>query len=392
MTPLSLPLDAIRDALPVLAGEVYLNTGGAGPLPLVAARAIERATRTALTRGRAGRAAYAAVTHDHDALRAAVGALLATSHDEIAIASSSTQAMGAFVWGIDWREGDEIVTTNLEHPGLMVPLRTVADRFGVSLRIVRLNGGDEPLEALVRAEAGLRTRLVALSHVSWATGARMDVEGAARAARDVGALVLVDGAQGAGAIPTNPRALGADGYAVAGHKWLLGPEGLGALWIRRESVSALKVSFGGMGSGTDHTMDGGVSIHAGARRLEIGTQPEILVPGWLAALEWLHGLGWEAIHEAIHIAAEKARARLSAIPGVRVLTPEGRQGGLVTFTVPGATPDEADARLFGMGVTARWLPFPAALRVTTGFFTDDRDLDRLCAAVSLIASSPTSRQ
>jgi L-cysteine/cystine lyase len=385
-------LDAVRDALPVLANEVYLNTGGAGPLPLVAGRAIERATRTALTRGRAGRGSYADMTHDHDALRAAVGAVLGTTHDEIAIASSSTQAMDAFIWGIDWRDGDEIVTTNLEHPGLMIPLRTVADRFGVTVRIVTLTGGDEPLEPLVRAETGPRTRLVALSHVSWATGARMDVEGAARAARDVGALVLVDGAQGAGAIPTDPRALGADGYAVAGHKWLLGPEGLGALWIRRETVSAMKVSFGGMSSGTDHTMDGRVKTHVGARRLEIGTQPEILVPGWLSALSWLDGLGWAAVHEAIHIAAGKARERLLAIPGVTVLTPAGRQAGLVTFTVPATSPEEADARLFEMGVTARWLPFPAALRVATGFFTDDRDLDRLAAAVSLIASSPSSRK
>jgi L-cysteine/cystine lyase len=386
VTPLSLPLPAIRDALPVLQTEAYLNTGGAGPLPLVAARAIERATRTALTRGRASRDAYHDITRHHDDLRAAVARLLAAGDDEIAISASATQAMNSFIWGIDWRPGDEIITTNLEHPGLTVPLRTVADRHDVALRVVTLDRGDEPLEPIVKAAARPTTRLVALSHVSWATGARMDVEGAARAALDVGALVLVDGAQGVGALPTDPRALGADGYAVSGHKWLLGPEGLGALWVRRESLDRLAVSFSGFSTGITHMVDGRLDHHRGARRFEISTHPEMLIPGWLASLRWLAELGWEGIHDAVRGAADRARSRLAEIPGVEVITPEARQAGLVTFTVRGASPDEADARLYDMGVTARWVPFPAALRVATGFFTDDRDLDRLAAAVSLIAS------
>lgn len=386
VTPPALPLDAIRDALPVLATEVYLNSGGAGPLPIVAARAIERAVHAALVRGRAGRAAYAEITEDHAALRAEVARTLAAGPDEIAIAGSSTQAMNAAIWGIDWQAGDEIVTTNLEHPGLAVPLRTAAERHGLALHVIRLEGGDEPLEERVRAVAGPRTRLVALSHVSWSTGGRMDVEGAARAAHDVGAFVLVDGAQGVGAIPTDPRALDADAYAVAAHKWLLGPEGLGALWVRRESLQRLRLSFSGFSSGTEHTSDGRLRAHPEARRFEVSTQPEVLVPGWLASLRWLDEIGWDEIHSRIQGAAAGARARLEAIPGVQVVTPPSHQAGLLTFTVAGADPEIADARLFAMGITARWVPEPRALRVATGFFTDERDLDRLAAAVSLIAS------
>jgi L-cysteine/cystine lyase len=385
VTP-ALSLDAIRDALPVLATEAYLNTGGAGPLPLTAARAIERAVQTALVRGRAGRAAYEEITRDHDALRAAVARTLSADAEEIAIAGSSTQAMNAAIWGLDWRPGDEAVTTSLEHPGLTVPLRAVANRHEVRLHVIALRAGDEPLEPLVRAVTGPRTRLVALSHVSWSTGARLDVEGAARAAREVGAFLLVDGAQGVGAIPTDPRALGADAYAVAAHKWLLGPEGLGALWVRRESLDRLRLSFSGFSSGTEHQADGRLHPHGGARRLEISTQAEVLVPGWLAALAWLDDLGWSWIHDRVRATAAAARARLGHIPGVEVLTPVSRPAGLVTFTVAGTDPDAADARLFARGVTARWIPDPPSLRISTGFFTDDHDLDRMAAAVSLIAS------
>src|SRR5262245_28766790 len=139
---------------------------------------------------------------EEERLRGDIGALLGAPASEVATAGSSTAAMNAVIWGIDWRAGDEAVTTDLEHPGLAVPLAQVARRHGVRVRILRLRTGAEDLDAAVSEVAGPRTRLIALSHVTWSTGARVDVEGASRAARRVGALVLVDGAQGIGAVPT----------------------------------------------------------------------------------------------------------------------------------------------------------------------------------------------
>jgi L-cysteine/cystine lyase len=379
-------LAVVRDALPSLARETYLNTGGAGPVPLVAARAVERAVATALRRGRGGLDAERETSALHDALRAALATALSGHPDEIAIAGSSTHALNAVIWGIDWSPGDEAVTTSLEHPGLAAPLRRVAQRRGVHLRVVALDRGDEDLEALIGAVVGPRTRLVALSHVAYSTGARLDVEGAARAARAAGALVLVDGAQGLGAVPTDPRALGADAYAVAAHKWLLGPEGLGALWVRREAIERIAPTFTGFASGTGHLPDGRLALHPGARRLEISTLPDLLVPGWLASLAWLGELGWDWIHARVAEAAAAARERLSAIPGVEVLTPAGHQAGLIVYRIAGVDPEAADARLQQQGIRGRWVPHPRALRVSAGFYTDDADLDRMASAVSLIAS------
>jgi L-cysteine/cystine lyase len=314
-------------------------------------------------------------------LRAAVGRVLGAPADEIALAESSTAAMNMVVWGIDWRPGDELVTTNLEHPGLAVPLAVAARRRGLRLRVLDLVDGDEDLQAAVSRVAGPRTRLVAVSHVAWSTGARVDVEGAALAAHEAGALVLVDGAQGAGAVPTDPRALGADAYAVASQKWLLGPEGLGALWVAPEAMERIDLTASGYESGTGHTRLGGVALHAGARRYEVSTKPDLLVPGWLASLAWLEGLGWDWVHERTRAAAATARERLAALPGVRVLTPPGESGGLVTFTVDGVDPEAAYAPLADDGVILRWVPNPRALRASAGFFTDEGDLDRLVAAV-----------
>ena len=379
-------LSAVRDALPVLGRLAYLNTGGAGPLPLVAARAVERAAAESLVTGRASLAAYEVVVARHDALRAEVAAALSARPEEIAIAGSSTAALDMALWGIDWREGDEVVTTNLEHPGLAVPLRLIAARRGVTVRMLELRDGDEDLEEAVGRVAGPRTRAVALSHVAWSTGAVLDVEGAARAAAAVGALFVLDGAQGIGAIPVDPRALGADAYAVPGHTWLLGPEGLGALWVRAESLERFGMTYGGYSSGTDHAQDGSFTPHPAARRLETSTLPELLVPGWLASLRWLRELGWDWVHRRAAEGAAAARARLEAIPGVRVVTPASRASTLVAYTVRGVAPEEADARLARAGVVGRWIPHPRALRLSVGFFTDDADLDRMGAAVALIAS------
>jgi L-cysteine/cystine lyase len=385
--PVPVDLAGARAALPCLARETYLNTGGAGPLPLPAAQAIEEALRRALARGRMGPAVAAEAEACEERLRAALARLLGGGPDEVALAQSSTDAMNRVIWGIDWRPGDEAVTTSLEHPGLAAPLRTMARRLDVRLHVLALERGDEDLEAAVGAVAGPRTRLVALSHVAYGTGARMDVEGAARAARAVGALTLVDGAQGVGALPTDARALGADAYAVPAQKWLLGPEGLGALWLAPEALARLDVTFTGFSSGTGHRPDGTFTLHPGAPRLEVSTHPALLLPGWLAALGWLEGLGWEAVHAGVLRAAAAVRRGLAAVPGVTVVTPPGDQAGLVTFTLAGHEPQAASQALSERGVIVRWLGHPEALRASAGFFTDDGDVGRLAAAATALTAA-----
>lgn len=377
-------LTGVRAELPSLAAEVYLNAGGSGPLPRRAAVAIGGAVDLGLGRGRLGPVASAENEEGAQRLRAAVGRLLGAPSREVALTGNSTSGLNAAIWGIDWRPGDEAITTPLEHPGLSVPLRVMAERTGATLRILDLADGSEDLEAAVAAAAGPRTRLVALSHVAYGTGAVLDVAGAARAARAVGALTVVDGAQGVGAIPTDPRALGADAYALPAQKWLLGPEGLGALWVRSESLDRIACTFSGYDTGTEHQPDGRVAIHPGARRFETSTPPEPLLPGWEASLAWLEELGWDWVHARVREAAAAARGRLEQIAGVRILTPAGDQAGLVTFVIRGVEPAAAYEALAAGGVVIRPVPHPAALRLSAGFYTDEADLERLEAGVRVL--------
>lgn len=370
-----------RSLLPTMAADAYLNTGGAGPLPIPAGDAMRAMIATQLAHGRMSARGVDEARERQAALRSAVARLLGRPASEIAIAQSSTHAMNQVIWGCGLGPGDEVVTTSMEHPGLVVPLARAAARSGARLRLIDAGDGDVPLADRVAAVCSRRTRLVALSHVSWLTGAVLDVAGAAEAARAVGALVLVDGAQAAGAIPVRPEAIGAHAYALPAQKWLLGPEGLGALWVASEAMERLDVTVSGYETGTGHGVDGSVVMHPDARRFEASTHPEILLAGWTASLAWLESIGWERIHRQTIQAATAFRAVLADIPGVRLDGPLGSGSGLVAFSLAGLPPERAAARLAAAGVIVRPLPAPGGLRASCAFFTDGSDLERLASGL-----------
>ena len=378
-------LRAVRAQLPSLAAAAYLNAGGCGPLPLAAADALRAWAESATGRVRGSLAAFEAMVADAAATREAAGRVVGAPAHEIALTANTTTGLNVVAWGIDWADGDEIVAPALEHPGMTVPLAVIARRHGAVIRWIDPDGSGDGLAAAVAAACGPRTRLVALSHVSWATGAVLDVEGAAGAARAAGALVLVDGAQSVGAIPVDVTSLGADAYAFPAHKWLLGPEGLGALWVAPGAMARIDLSASGYESGGEHAPGGVLTPHPSAERYEVSTPPAALLPVWRASLGWLEDLGWEWVHARTARAARRGRAALEEVPGVEVLTPPAPQAGLVTFVIPGRDPQAACALMAERGCIVRWLERPSALRASFGFFTDDSDLALLVECATAIA-------
>ena len=367
----------MRARLPALEAETYLNTGGAGPLPDLAADAMRAMVDAQVARGRMSAMAVDAGRERQAALRQAVGRVVGRPEEEVAIAQSSTHAMNVVIWGAGLKRGDNVVTTNMEHPGLAVPLAVAAARAGAKVRMVDVGDGSGPLEDVIGRAVTARTRLVALSHVSWMTGAVLDVAGAARAAASAGALTLVDGAQGAGAVAVDPIGWGIDAYAMPAQKWLLGPEGLGALWVRPDLFDRIAVTTAGFETGEEHGWDGSLVMHPDARRYEASTFPEILLAGWTASLAWLDGLGWDRVQEGTRVAAAACREALQGVPGVRLEAPRHAESGLVAFSVPGRSPEDIAGALAARGVIVRPLPEPGGLRASCGFFTNAGDIERL---------------
>jgi L-cysteine/cystine lyase len=382
-------LAAVREALPSLGAGIYLNTGSVGPIPAESAAAMAEFANWELTTGRAH------VDHWPEALqrlaeaRASVAAVLTTDPSAIAITHSTTDGMNAFTAAIDWRPGDHALTTCLEHAGAVGPLYALRAR-GIDIDFVDIGDGGDDERTLSAVEAALtpRTRLVVSSHVTWVTGAVLPIAQLAGLAHARGALFAVDGAQSVGAMLVDFEATGADAYAVAGQKWLLGPEGMGALAVRPDVAATLHPAFAGYFS--FETMDsvGNAVFHPGARRFEWGNFHRPSVIGMARSISWLSmyvGLDW--IYTRGTTMARRAADRLATIPGVTVLTPTHQMATLVTFRIDGWPAAEAlaelGARVFAI---ARTIDILDALRISVGFFTTEEELERFAEAVELLAS------
>ncbi len=384
-------LAVLRAGLPATHAGIYLNTGTAGPLPAEAAAAMAEIADRELAVGRATRESFEELLARLDEARAVVAAVLGTGMDLVALTHSTTEGINLALGTIDWRPGDRAVTTSLEHPGVTGPLALLRDRLGVEVVEAEIgDGGNDALTltALEDAAAGGRTRVIVASHVAWSTGALLPAAAIASLARRCGVVGILDGAQSAGAIPLAVDEIGADFYAVSGQKWLLGPEGMGALAVGRSVVSSVLPPVGGFFAASTHYAVGADALWPDARRFETAGLHKPSIVGLARSAGWLSmfvGLPWA--HERAARLAGVAADRLAAMPGVVLVTPRQRMATLVSFRVAGWTADEV-AEALGRRVHAivRSIPGLDAVRLSVAFFTTDDELRRVLDAVEEIAA------
>jgi len=346
-----------RAQFPVLDRLAYLNAGSAGPLPRSAVEAARASLDRDLAEGRGGKAYIDDFLELRDRIRRGIAAVLGTSADLVALTDSTTRGCQIVVAGLDLDAGDEIVTSDQEHFGLTGQLH------GSGARVVVAEADEEALLAAVTP----RTRLIAVSHVLWTTGRRLDLAGLRRSG---GPPLLVDGAQSAGAIP--PDLDGADFYTVSAQKWLCAPEPTGGLFVR--DPDRLRVALPGFLAAERHEADGSFVPRAGAQRFDSGWIGAATLAGLEAALgvhpEWRYEGG----------AKVAARCRELLEPLAEVVTPAGHST-LVSFRPPG-DPAELVAALNERGVVVRDLPGRNLVRASCGWWTSEDDLRRLADGVA----------
>jgi L-cysteine/cystine lyase len=350
-------VDDLRAQFPVLERIEYLNAGTTGPVPRRGCEAAVASLGRQLEEGRSGHDYFDGCVERIELLRARMAALMGADVGEVALTGSTTDGVNAALAALELGPGDEVVTSDEEHPGVLAPLGRLRERLGVSVRVAPF--------ADLAAAVGPRTRLVACSHVSWKTG--QVVDSAALAATD--ALVLLDGAQGLGAVPADVRALGCDFYAASGQKWLCGPNGLGYLYARAELIAGLPAPWPGYGNLADATRGLEFDLHPDARRLSVGFPPPHHVDWALAALDVLEGAGLAELQARAADLAEGLAGRL----GSRV-KPRGRST-LVTWAVE--DPEAEVARLAGEGYAIRDLPGTGTVRASVGAWSSEAALERL---------------
>jgi selenocysteine lyase/cysteine desulfurase len=353
-----------RSQFPVLERLAYLNAGTNGPVPRRAIEAAEASLRRQAEEGRSGSAFFEEISARGDELRARVAGLIGARDAELALTASTTDGVNSVLHALDLQPGDELLTSDEEHPGVLAPLAAARAR-GMSVR-------QAPFAELPAA-VGPGTRMVVCSHVSWVTGKVVDAAGLA--ASD--ALVLLDGAQGLGAVPVDVGELGCHFYAASGQKWLCGPNGIGYVYARADRVAGLRAPWPGWQVLDDPHDPLESPLHPDARRLATGFPAHHQVEWAHAALDVLEEPGIDRLQaRAVELATALAE-RLSG-RGLEV-APRGRST-LVSFAVD--DPPAALERVLAAGFVMRELPGTSYLRASVGAWTTDEELDRLTEVVA----------
>jgi selenocysteine lyase/cysteine desulfurase len=357
---------AFRSEFPVLERLAYLNAGANGPVPRAAIDAVAADLRAQAERGRGDPAFFEErMLRPAEALRGRVASLLGCSADELAFTSSTTGGVNTVLAALELGPGDEVLTSDEEHPGVLAPLAAGRARRGFQVRSVPF--------AEVAGEVGPRTRLVAVSHVSWVTGRVID-SGALRAS---GSPVLLDGAQGLGALPVDMRALGCDFYAASGQKWLCGPLGAGYLFTRGELLPELLPPAAGYQSLADASRPLELALHEDARRLDAGPLSSQDLAWALAALDVLERPALAAVQERAAGLAARLAGRLAELG--KEVAPRG-ESTLVSWRAD--DPEAEAARLREEDIVVRHLPGRPWVRASVGAWSSEEELDRLATSTS----------
>jgi cysteine desulfurase/selenocysteine lyase len=318
----------------------------------------------------------------------------ARSLKEVVYTSGTTESINlvARSWGEqNIGAGDLIVLTLLEHHSNIVPWQLLAARQGARVEYVDIDENGELRQDQFRALLEQNPKLVAFTQVSNAMGTITPAKAMTAAAKAAGATVLVDGAQGAPHLGVDVRDLGCDFYAFGGHK-MCGPTGIGILYGRRELLEAMP-PFKSGGDMIRTVAVEGTTFNDLPWKFEAGTQPIAEVIGLGAAVDYVAGIGLEAIHEHEVDLTGYAYEALSELPGIRIFgPPPARRSGVMSFDVEGIHPHDlatiADRHQVAlraghhcaMPLMTR-LDVAATARASFYFYTEKQEIDRLVEAV-----------
>ncbi|HEX6666128.1 MAG TPA: cysteine desulfurase [Solirubrobacterales bacterium] len=395
----ALPIEKVRAAFPALEREVngkpvaYLDSGASSQRVLASIQAVDRYERRHHSNVHRGSHTLSAEATDaYEGARATVADHIgAADRREVLFVRNATEAINlvARAWGdANVGAGDRIVLTEMEHHSNIVPWQQLAERVGAEIDWAPIDEeGLLDMEALAALlERG--PKLVALTHVSNVLGTENPVAEISRLAHEAGALVLVDGAQSAPKLPLDMAELGADFYAITGHK-LYGPTGIGVLWGKLDLLRAIPPFLGGGSMIRKVTREGTTYADIPAR-FEAGTPAITQAIGMASALRWLDSLGMEAVREHEQEIADYALEQLAEVPGLRIFgPPRGPERlGPVSFEIDGIHAHDVSEILDRHGVAVRAghhcaqilmdrLGVAATARASFGVYTTPEEIDRL---------------
>jgi selenocysteine lyase/cysteine desulfurase len=378
----------LRSQFQLTLGLAYFNTAGLGASP----RAVTDRVK-AMMDVEEGSPSPGHSEEDWDRIRGKAAGLLGRgcSAGEMALVSTATEGINLILNGLPLAAGDEVVTSTHEHVALAIPLLHKIRTAGIVVRTFEpdLQSRAGNVER-VAAVMGPRTRLVFLSHVTCTTGQVLPVAEIGRLAAERRAWFALDGAQSLAQGPIDIAATGADFYTASCHKWLMGPKRTGLLFVRRDRLEQLRPTVVGAYSDASNSLaERRLTLQSSAKRFEYGTQNDALVYGLEAALDFVAGLGLDAIEAHNRALTEACLVGLRRIPGVELLTPPERdaRSAMATFRLAGRDNREVAGALVRRRHRVRSVTEAGldAVRASFHVCNDARQVEELLIAIEDIA-------
>lgn len=363
----------------VRGDQIFLNHASTGPLPQRAVDALQEATAL---RAEPWRFTQELQFGTLAKARAACARLIGADQRDVALMVNTSYGLNLAARALPFDAGDVVITSDREYPSNIYPWMELEASRGITLTRIPCDGVLPDEEAIMAALDGPRVRAVVLSWVSFATGYRIDVARIGRACRERGIWFILDAIQGVGAAPLEVRAVDVDVVACGAQKWLLSPWGTGFVWLRPDLVQSLRpvdVSWMATRNSDDFTRltDYDFTYRDDARRFEMITLPYQDFIGLNASLDLFLEVGLDEVYAQIERLTTRIVRWASGTPGVRLVTPPGREqrAGIVAVAPP--DPAAASERLTSAGVTHSLRE--AAIRLSPHFYNTDEEIDRALA-------------
>ena len=377
-----------RENFPGLINKTYFNFGGQGTMPATALQGIIDTHKYIQEVGPFSEQINQWLNNQVQLLREAIASELGTTWETITLTENVTVGCNIAIWGIDWQQGDHILMTDCEHPGIIATVEEISRRFGVKVSICSLvdtlNSGD-PVE-VIRSNLTENTRMVVLSHLLWNTGQVLPLRAIAQVCHNhpaqQGIKVMVDAAQSVGSLDLNLPELEIDYYAFTGHKWLCGPAGVGGLYISKEAFEELNPTFIGWRSIELNDQGKPVAWKQDGRKFEVATSAYPEYEGLRSAIAIHQEWGDKSDrYQRICQLSKYLWSELQNIEQISCLKDTPPEAGLVSFQVAGVKHKGLVTALEKQGFLLRTIADPDCIRACVHYLTLPEEIDSFLVAI-----------